>query len=124
MNIVLWVLQILLALAFLMAGFPKAFQPIPTVAKRLPWASEFPAVFVRFIGIAEILGAIGLIVPLLVHVLPWLTIAAAIGLVVVMISAGIFHATRREYTGIVPSAVLLILTIFVVYGRIALSPVM
>jgi putative oxidoreductase len=124
MNIVLWILQILLALAFLAAGIPKAFQSIDTLAKRLSWTREVPAAFVRFIGIAEILGAIGLILPVLTHILPWLTIAAAIGLVLTMISAAVFHLARREYMRTVPSVVLLLLIAFVVFGRLALSPLL
>ena len=122
MNIVLWVLQILLALAFLLAGVPKAFLPIDQLAKRMTWAPDFPVAFVRFIGIAEILGAIGLIVPALTHILPWLTVAAAIGLAVVMVSAAILHATRREYSEITPGVVLLVLVALVVVGRVALVP--
>src|SRR5689334_20513139 len=83
-SIALWVMQVLLALAFLLAGVPKASQPIPTLAKRITWANDVPAPFVRFIGVAEILGALGLILPALTGILPWLTIAAAIGLVIVM----------------------------------------
>ncbi len=123
MNIVLWVLQVLLAVMFLMAGFVKASQPLDTLAKRMTWVSSFPAAFVRFIGIAELLGGIGLILPALTHVLPWLTIAAAIGLVIVMIGAAVFHAVRREYSGIGITIVLLILAAFVAYGRFMLSPI-
>lgn len=123
MNILLWVLQVLLAIAFLMAGFMKASQPLDALAKRMTWVPNTPPAFVRFIGIAEILGGIGLILPALTHVLPWLTIAAAVGLVIVMISATVFHAVRREYSGIGATIVLLILAAFIVYGRLMLSPI-
>ncbi len=91
MNIALWVIQILLALAFLLAGVPKATQPITALSKRLTWAKDVPAPLVRFIGVAEILGALGLILPALTGILPWLTVAAAIGLAIVMAAAIIFH---------------------------------
>jgi uncharacterized membrane protein YphA (DoxX/SURF4 family) len=119
MNITLWVLQILLALAFLLAGVPKATQPIPALAKRITWAKDVPALFVRFIGAVEILGAIGLILPALTGILPWLTVAAAIGLTVVMVSAIIFHLARGETNRIALNIALLALLLFVTYGRLA-----
>jgi putative oxidoreductase len=124
MNIALWVIQILLALAFLAAGVPKATQPIPTLSKRLTWANDVPAPFVRFIGVAEILGALGLILPALTGILPWLTVAAAIGLAIVMIAANIFHIVRGETNRIATNSILLTLLLFVVYGRLALAPLM
>jgi putative oxidoreductase len=122
MNIALWVIQILLALAFLLAGVPKATQPIPTLSKRLTWAKDVPAPFVRFIGVAEILGALGLILPALTGILPWLTVAAAIGLAVIMVAAIIFHILRGETNRIAFNIVFLLLLLFVTYGRIALAP--
>lgn len=122
MNIALWVIQILLALAFLAAGVPKATQPIPTLSKRLTWAKDVPAPFVRFIGVAEILGALGLILPALTGVLPWLTVAAAIGLAIVMAAAIVFHLMRGEANRIAFNIVFLLLLLFVTYGRIVLAP--
>ena len=122
MNIALWVIQILLALAFLAAGVPKATQPIPALSKRLTWAKDVPAPLVRFIGVAEILGALGLILPALTGILPWLTVAAAIGLAIVMASAIVFHLMRGEANRIAFNIVFLLLLLFVTYGRIALAP--
>jgi uncharacterized membrane protein YphA (DoxX/SURF4 family) len=122
MNIALWVIQILLALAFLAAGVPKATQPIATLSKRLTWAKDVPAPFVRFIGVAEILGALGLILPALTGILPWLTVAAAIGLAVIMVAAIIFHILRGETNRIAFNIVFLLLLLFVTYGRIVLAP--
>ena len=122
MNIALWVVQVLVAIMFLLAGFPKTFQPIDTVAKRLTWAKEFPAWLVRFIGIAELLGGVGLILPALTHIVPSLTAIAAVGLVLVMVCAIIFHISRKEYPGISVGVVLLVLAAFVAYGRFVLMP--
>jgi uncharacterized membrane protein YphA (DoxX/SURF4 family) len=122
MNIALWTVQILLALAFLLAGVPKATQPIEALAKRLPWAKEMPASYVRFIGVAEILGAVGLILPALTGILPWLTIAAALGLAITMVAAIIFHLARGEMNHILLNIALLLLLLFIVYGRIVLAP--
>lgn len=118
MNIVVWIVQGLVALAFLLAGFMKTFMPVATLKKNMAWVNDVPAAFVRFIGVAEILGAIGLILPLATGIAPWLTVAAAIGLVVVMISASIFHASRRESSNIGMNVVLLLLALFIVVARL------
>jgi putative oxidoreductase len=123
MNIALWVIQALVGLAFLAAGFPKAFRPIEEVAKRMPWAGRSPVWFVRFVGVAEILGAIGLILPAATKILPWLTVAAAIGLVVVMVSAIIFHVARKEYSHLGLNVVLLLLAALIIVGRVAWVPI-
>src|SRR5574337_2067991 len=87
MTIALWVVQGLLVLLFLYAGISKAFLPLPTVKKIFPWANHVPSGLTRFIGLSEMFGALGLILPAVTGILPWLTIAAAIGLVLVMLSA-------------------------------------
>jgi len=122
MNIALGIVQGLLALAFLLAGSMKAFAPLNIVQKNQPWANDVAAPFVRFIGAAELLAGIGLILPAVTGIQPRLTIAAALGLVVVMVSASIFHASRREYQNIGMNVVLLLLAAFVVLGRWVLTP--
>src|SRR5437870_4653156 len=122
MNITLWIVQGLLALAFLLAGSMKAFSPLATLKKNMSWVNEVPAAFVRFIGVAELLGAIGLILPAVTGIQPWLTVAAAAGLVVVMVSAAVFHTSRREFSGLGAPVVLLLLAVFVVLGRWMLAP--
>jgi uncharacterized membrane protein YphA (DoxX/SURF4 family) len=122
MNIALWVAQILLALAFLAAGLPKATQPIPKLSNRIIWAKDVPSPLVRFIGIAEILGALGLILPALTGVLPWLTVAAAVGLAIIQALAIVFHLRRGEAHVIAGNIVFLALLLFVVYGRLTLAP--
>jgi len=122
MNIVLWALQGLVALLFLLAGSMKVFRPLEEVRKRMSWANDMPAWFVRFIGIAEILGALGLILPALTGILPGLTVAAAVGLVIVMLSAGVFHTSRREFSQIGITVLLLTLAGVIVVGRLAVAP--
>jgi putative oxidoreductase len=122
MNTALWVIQVLLALVFLAAGIPKATQPIPRLSTRITWTKDVPTPLVRFIGVAEILGAFGLMLPALTGILPWLTVAAAVGLAIVQASAIVFHLMRREARVIVGNIVLLALLLFVVYGRLALAP--
>ena len=122
MNIALWVVQGLVALAFLLAGFMKAFMPLETVKKNMAFANVVPAALVRFIGVAELLGAIGLIVPAVTGIQSWLTVAAAGGLALVMLLAAIYHASRREYSHIGANVVLLLLAAFVLVGRWVLAP--
>lgn len=122
MNIALWIVQALLAAAFLLAGAMKVAQPVDTLGKSMAWVRVVPTGLVRFIGVAEVLGAIGLIVPMVIGTLPWLTVAAAAGLVIVQLSAGIFHYSRRELPMIPANAVLLVLAAFVVIGRLAIVP--
>lgn len=122
MNITLWIIQGLVALGFLMAGAMKSFAPIANLKKNMAWTGKVPAGLVRFIGVAELLGAIGLILPAATGILPWLTIAAGIGLVLVMILAAIYHASQREYSSIGVNVVLLLLAAFIVLGRVTLAP--
>ena len=122
MNIALWIVQGLVALAFLLAGFMKTFMPLETLKKNMIWANDLPAALVRFIGVAELLGAIGLIVPAVTGIQSWLTMAAAGGLVLVMLLAAVFHASRREYSNIGVNVVLLLLAAFVLVGRWVLAP--
>src|SRR5690348_4074128 len=117
MNVILWIVQGLLAVAYLLAGAPKASWPIAALSKRVGWIGTVPAALVRFIGVAELLGAIGLI-------LPWLTVAAAIGLTVLQVCATLFHVSRGELKTLPANAVLLLLSLFVVVGRVFIVPVM
>ncbi len=124
MNIALWIVQILLALLFLMAGFMKASQPIEKLAERMGgWVKDFSPMQIRIIGILEVLAGIGLILPMLTNILPILTPLAAVGLILTMIGAMITHARRSEYSNIGGNAVLLLLALFVAYGRFVLLPV-
>lgn len=115
MNIVLWVLQILLAVAFLMAGTMKLLQPIDRLGKQMGWVNEVPQGRVRFIGASEALGGLGLILPGALGFAPWLTVAAAVGLAVVMVLAVQFHLARKEKVS--PASVLLIVALIVAVGR-------
>jgi len=117
MNIVLWVVQVLLAGMFGMAGFMKTFQTAKA-KEQMPWAKNRSDTFVRFVGIAELLGALGLFLPLLTGILPWLTPLAAAGLAVIQLLA-IFteHLPKKEYNVIPINILLLALSIFVVAGR-------
>ena len=122
MNIALWIVAGLLALAFLLAGVMKATRPLDTLKKNMTWVTVVPPWFVRFIGVAEILAAIGLILPAITGIQQWLVAAAAVGLVIVMLSAAFFHAGRKEWQDIGVNVVLLLLAVFIVVGRLAWAP--
>jgi uncharacterized membrane protein YphA (DoxX/SURF4 family) len=122
LGIALWVAQGLLAVAFLMAGATKLARPKEKLAKDMAWAEDFSQPAVRLIGAAEVLGAIGVVLPALTGVLPWLTPLAALGLVLLMVGAALTHLRRKEYGNIAMNAVLLVLAAFVVYGRFFVLP--
>ena len=122
MNIALWIVQGLLAAAFLMAGFMKASQPKDKLAEKMAWVNDFTASQVRNIGIVEVLGAIGLILPAITGILPILTPLAAVGLGITMIGAAKTHLRRGENQMIMPNIVLLLLSAFVAYGRFVAAP--
>jgi uncharacterized membrane protein YphA (DoxX/SURF4 family) len=123
MGIALWVVQVLLAAAFLVSGATKLSQPREKLVKNMAWVEDFSQPTVRIIGALEVLGAIGVVVPALTGVLPWLTPLAALGLVLLMLGAALTHLRRTEYGYIAMNAVLLVLAAFVVYGRFFVLPV-
>ena len=117
MNIGLWIVQGLLAALYLMAGGWKTFQTAQAKEKMEPMRNYSDGM-VRFIGISEMLGALGLILPLVTGILPWLTVLAAIGLTVIQVLA-IFtvHLPRKEFNGLPMNALLLTLSAFITFGR-------
>jgi putative oxidoreductase len=106
LNMVLWVVQGLLALSCVFSGLSKAFGRMSTAKQLFPWANHVPAALVRFIGASELLGGIGLVLPEALGIFPWLTVAAATGLALLMLFAALFHAWRREFPSIGVNAVL------------------
>jgi len=123
LHISLWIVQVLLAAAFLMAGAMKLSQPTDALAAQMPWVTAVPAALVRFIGAAEVTGALGLLLPSLTRIQPRLTVLAALGLVVVMLLAAPFHIGRGEAGMILPNFVLAALAAFVAWGRSKAAPI-
>ncbi len=118
MNAVLWVVAGLLAAAFLAAGSMKLATPREKLLERMPWVNDFAAGQVKAIGAAEVLGAIGLILPALTKIAPVLVPLAATGLFLTMAGAVVVHLRRGDGVGAaVPSLVLGLLSIFVAWGR-------
>jgi len=119
MNALLWTLQIVLALVFAAAGTVKLVQPRDRLAKSLGgWVDDFPARLIKPLGLAEVLGAIGLIAPPLVHIAPILAPLAAVGLVFVMIGAIVTHARRGEFRNVAVNVVLVIMAVVIAWGRL------
>ena len=120
MTYALWIAQALLAALFLFAGGMKLVVPIEAMTDQMPIA--LPGLFLRFIGLCEVLGAIGLILPSLLRIRPRLTPLAASGLVIIMLGAvGITLTTGEAAAAVVPLVVGLLCT-FVAYGRTRLAP--
>ncbi|MBW4094702.1 MAG: DoxX family protein [Acidobacteria bacterium] len=117
MNVFLWILQFFLAIMFLLAGIFKTTLPIDRLRPKLRWVDDYSVGTVRFIGIAEILGAIGLVLPALTHILPILTPMAAVALAVVMVLAVRVHLRRGEKSGAAYNIVFLVPLLMVIWGR-------
>ena len=120
MNILLWVLQVLLALAFFAHGWMLLFPPAAIVEQM---NATMPRWFQLFLGIAEVLAAVGLTLPGVSRVQPWLVSCAAAGTMIVMICATIFHVMRGEMSSAVITAVLLAVGTFVAYMRWRVAPI-
>jgi uncharacterized membrane protein len=116
-NVVLWILPWLLAVAFAVAGVLKATQPKEKLAQQMPWVEDFSQATVRFIGVAEFLGALGLVLPALTGIAPILTPLAATGIAVIMLLAALVHTRRKEPSGVATTVVLLVLAAIVAWGR-------
>jgi uncharacterized membrane protein YphA (DoxX/SURF4 family) len=118
MNVVLWVLQGTLAAIFLHAGLMKIAKPKEElVAPMGEWVSSFSAPGVKLLGVVEVLGAFGLVVPPLAGVAPVLSPTAAVGIVVIMVGAIVAHARESEGPKIAMNVVLGVLAAVVVWGR-------
>jgi uncharacterized membrane protein YphA (DoxX/SURF4 family) len=118
MNVVLWVVQILIGLAFLGAGFLKATKSRDELQPTMEWVEDFSPGTVRFIGVMEVLAGIGLLLPSITGIAPVLTPVAAGGIVVLMVGATFTHVRRKEIVpNVVVTLALLAMAAFVAWGR-------
>ena len=118
MTIAVWIVSALVAFAFLAAGAMKTFRPKSALRDQMGWVDNFPEWQVKAIGILEILGALGIILPALTGIAPILAPIAAIGLVIIQLGAIVVHARERETPMIVINLVLAALAAFVAIGRL------
>jgi len=118
MNVALWIIQVLLTLLFLFAGGTKLVMSIEAMRSMgSPNQIFLPGLLIRFIGVCEVLGALGLILPGLLRIWPGLTPLAAIGLVIIMIGATVLTFVGDGVAPAVFPMVVVFLLAFVAYGR-------
>lgn len=123
-TIGLWVAQVALFAMFAMAGFMKLTSaPADMVAMGMLWAENAPVALIRFIGLAEVAGAFGVILPAATRIMPDLTKLAAAGLAVIMVLAAGLHITRGEFEVVPMNVVLFALAAFVIWGRTKKAPI-
>jgi uncharacterized membrane protein YphA (DoxX/SURF4 family) len=123
MNLALWIVAIVLATGFAASGLMKLLVPKEKlVSSGQGWAQDVTPTNIRLIGVVEVLGAAGLILPAVTHIAPILVPLAAIGLAFVMVGAAVVHARRKETMNIGVNAVLLALAVFVAWGRFGPYP--
>ena len=120
MNIILWVLQVLLAVAFFAHGCLFLFPPEAMLELMKP----IPPAFRVFLGVAEVLAAVGLTLPGITRILPWLIPCAAAGLMIVMTGATILHTTRGELSSALTTVILFVVATFVAYMRWKVKPIL
>jgi uncharacterized membrane protein YphA (DoxX/SURF4 family) len=120
MNIMLWVLQVLLAVAFFAHGW-LFLSPPPEIAEQMN--AELPRWFQLFLGVAEVLAAVGLTLPGLTRIQPWLITWAAGGIMIVTASATVFHLVRGEMSSAAITLLLLAMATFVAYMRYRVLPI-
>ena len=120
MNRLLWVLQVFLALAFLAHGLLLLFPPAAIVDQM---NAALPRWFQVFVGVAEVLAAVGLTLPAVTRIQPWLVPAAAAGVMIVMVSATVFHVARGEISSALTTVLLLAIATFVAYARWRTVPI-
>ncbi len=122
-HILLWIAQILLAITLIWAAFLKLFQPISELKTMWPWTGEVSPSLVRFTGVIDLLGGLGVILPALFRFKPVLTAIAAFGIVFLMVSASVFHICRGEASQIGFNVVFGGIAAFVAYGRYRIVPI-
>ena len=120
MNILLWILQVLLALAFLAHGL-LFLTPPAEIAEKMN--ALLPRWFQLFLGVAEILAGLGLTLPGMTRIQPWLVTWAAVGIMLVMIPATVLHVVRGEISSAVITLILLAMATFVAYMRHRIMPI-
>jgi uncharacterized membrane protein YphA (DoxX/SURF4 family) len=120
MNIVLWIVQVLLAVAFLAHGW-LFLSPPPEIVEQMN--ASLPRWFQLFLGVAEVLAGVGLTLPGLTRIMPWLVTWAAVGIMIVTASATVFHLMRGEMSSAAITLLLLAMATFVAYMRHRVLPI-
>lgn len=122
-NISIWIAQVLGAALFILPGLMKTTMPIPELAAIMPWAGEYSGAFVRFVGLVDIAGGLGLLLPSLTRIMPRLTVIAAAACVLLQVIAIGFHAMRGEFEALPVNLIYIALALFVLWGRSRKAPI-
>ncbi|MBX5186175.1 DoxX family protein [Rhizobium sp. NZLR5] len=119
----LWSAQVLLFIAFTLFGCMKFFMPVDQLAAMWVWPGDVPAWFLRLMGIIDFAGGVGVLLPALTRSQPRLTVLAALGCVLLQITAMIFHLSRGEASALPLNVILLALSAFILWGRGKRAPI-
>jgi hypothetical protein len=117
LNIALWVVQVLTAALMALASYIKIATPIEELSLQMKWTGEVPSYVVRLLGLIDLLGGVGVILPALLKIKPGLTSLAATGVVLLMICAIAFHVSRGESSVIGFNIMIMVMAGFVAWGR-------
>lgn len=123
LRIGLWTAQLAVFAVFSLVGATKMLTPIPELAKVMPWTGEAPEIFVRIIGLIDLAGGLGILLPALTRMRPGLTVAAAAGCAALQLCAIAFHVWRGEAAETPLNLALLALSVFILWGRATKAPV-
>ena len=121
LNIILWIAQVFLAAMFFIAGSLKTFSPISELVTK---GMDYGTILTRFIGISELSGAVGLILPALLRIKPVLTTWAAVGIAVIMVLAIGYHIMQNDFAHIGMPALLGLIAVFIAWGRYKKVPIL
>lgn len=122
-HIAIWIAQLLVGLSFIAGGVIKLAMPIPELAAMWQWAGDLPAAWVRLLGIVDIAGGAGVLLPSLTRIRPGVTVLAAVGCVLLQLCAMLFHASRAELAQVPVNLVYLLLSAAIVWGRWTIAPI-
>jgi hypothetical protein len=117
LHLLLWLAQWFIALAFVAGAWLKLTTPIMELAALWPWTGDLPASLVRLLGMIDLAGGLGVVLPALLRMRPQWTVTAAIGCAALQLCAMAFHATRGELAALPVNLVLLGVAAFIVWGR-------
>ena len=118
LNIFLWIAQALLAATLIWGGYMKLFTSTVKLSAMWPWVAQIPPALLMFTGIVDLLGGLGVILPWLLQIKPKLTPIAAVGVIILMLCACVFHVSRGEASVIGANIVFMLMAAFIAWGRI------
>ena len=122
LNIALWIAQGLISLTLVWGAYAKLLQPLEETAKMLPWALENQGLL-KFTGIIDLLGGLGIILPAALRIQPKLTVFAAYGIIALMVLGSVFHISRGEAPLIGMNIFIILVAIFIAWGRTKKAPI-